>query len=159
MCHSDLELVLEWRSEPSVIRAMFNQHQITIEEHRNWFENSVSNSNKNMFIFEMYQQPMGFVSFNEIENSGVAEWGFYLSGKSSKGLGRQLGQIALNHAFNQLKFHKIFGKVLDYNQASIKLHLALGFKEEGIFRDHYINLNQYYNIHYFGILSHEWRLF
>ena len=138
---------------------MFKQNKITIQEHRNWFENSVSQSNKNLFIFEKHEQPMGFVSFNEIDSSGVAEWGFFLSANSPKGLGRQLGQIALNHAFNQLNFHKIFGKVLDYNQASIKLHLALGFKQEGIFRDHYINLNRYYDVHYYGILSDEWRLF
>jgi RimJ/RimL family protein N-acetyltransferase len=71
-------------------------------------------------------------------------------------MGKLLGQTALDHAFNQLRLHKVCGQALASNQKSIRMHLSLGFQAEGILREQYSNGTTRQDIHCFGLLAHEW---
>jgi len=35
---ADLELILPWRNAPAVRRAMYSHHEISLPEHRAWFQ-------------------------------------------------------------------------------------------------------------------------
>lgn len=35
---ADLELILPWRNAPAVRRAMVSHHEISLDEHRAWFQ-------------------------------------------------------------------------------------------------------------------------
>lgn len=156
MTHADLELVLAWRNHPEVRRYMYTQHEITIEEHQRWFERSRHNQKKHLLIFEINQQPLGFVNFHEAGTFGIADWGFYVAPDAPKGIGQELGCAALNYAFNDVKLHKVAGEALAFNERSIKFHKSLGFQEEGLLRDHHCDGVNYHNVICFGLLSHEW---
>lgn len=158
MVHGDLERVLLWRNHPDVRCNMYTQHEITLDEHQRWFERALSDSKRTLLIFEVEQQPLGYINFNETGSGGVADWGFLVAPDAPKGSGRQLGQAALHHAFAQLQLHKVCGQVLAYNQRSIRFHQSLGFKEEGTLRDQYFDGNCYHHVICFGLLSHEWLL-
>ena len=157
MVHADLELVLTWRNHPDVRRYMYTQHEITLDEHQRWFGRALSDPKKHLLIFEDNQQPLGFVSFNDAGSSGIADWGFYAAPNAPKGSGRQLGRASLNHAFIQLKLHKVCGQALAYNQRSIQFHQSLGFQQEGILRDQHFDGQSYHHIICFGLLGHEWQ--
>lgn len=157
MVHADLECVLTWRNHPDVRRYMYSQHEIRVEEHQRWFERTLSDPKKHLFVFESNFQPLGFVNFNELGNGGVANWGFYTSPDAPKGSGRQLGRAALSHAFTQLQLHKISGQALAYNQRSIQFHQSTGFKQEGVLRDQHFDGERYWHIICFGLVSHEWQ--
>ena len=157
MIHADLALVLAWRNHADVRRSMFNQHEITLEEHQRWFELTLPNPKKHLLIFEVNHQPLGFVNFNETDNGGIADWGFYAAPGAPKGSGRQLGRTALIHAFMQLKLHKVCGQALAYNERSIKFHQSQGFKQEGILCDQHFDGERYHNVICFGLLRHEWQ--
>ena len=156
MVEADLPLVLHWRNQADVRRFMYTHHEISEAEHSEWFEAATADSRRHLLIFEMNKQALGFVNFREHEILPVANWGFYLSSGSPPGLGRDLGVAALRHAFSTLKLHKVCGEALDFNGASIKLHLKLGFKQEGLLREHYIQNDRYHDVIRFGILEHEW---
>lgn len=157
MVHADLAAVLAWRNHPDVRRYMYSQHEITLDEHQRWFEGALSDKTKHLLIFETNQQPLGFVNFNETGHGGIAAWGFYVAPDAPKGSGRQLGRAALNHAFTHLKFHKVNGEALAYNQRSIKFHQSMGFQQEGILRDQHFDGERYHNAICFGLLSYEWQ--
>lgn len=157
MVHADLKLVLAWRNHPDVRRYMFTQHEITLDEHQRWFERTLPDPKKHLLIFEVNHQPLGFVNFNEAENGGIADWGFYAAPVAPKGSGRQLGRAALNHAFTQLKLHKVCGQALAYNERSIQFHQSLGFQQEGILRDQHFDGERYHNVISLGLLSNEWQ--
>lgn len=159
MTQSDLQLVLDWRNHPDVRRYMYTQHEISLEEHRRWFENSAKNSSRHLLIFELNGAPQGFINFNLLSAGGVADWGFYAAPAAPKGSGRQMGYAALNYAFFELKFHKICGQALAYNSRSINFHRSLGFQQEGLLRDQYFDGEQYQSVMCFGLLRHEWRPF
>lgn len=157
MVHADLALVLSWRNHPEVRRNMYTQHEITLNEHQRWFERSLPDPKKHLLIFEVNLEPLGFVNFNESENGGIAEWGFYVAPYALKGTGRQLGHAALSYAFNQVKFHKVNGQALAYNERSIHFHKSLGFEQEGILRDQHFDGECYHNVICFGMLFPEWQ--
>jgi UDP-4-amino-4,6-dideoxy-N-acetyl-beta-L-altrosamine N-acetyltransferase len=157
MIRADLALVLAWRNHLDVRRYMYTQHEITLAEHQRWFERCSPDPKKHPLIFEVNQQPLGFVNFSEAEIGGIADWGFYVAPDAPKGSGRQLGRVALGYAFTELKLHKINGEALAYNQRSIQFHQALGFHEEGIRRDQHFDGEHYHHVICFGLLSHEWQ--
>lgn len=157
MLHADLERVLAWRNHPEVRRYMYTQHEITLDEHQRWFERTLPNPKKHLLVFEVNQQPLGFVNFNETENAGIADWGFYVAPDAPKGSGRQLGRAALSHAFTQLKLHKVNGQALSYNERSIQFHQFLGFQQEGVLRDQHFDGEHYHHVICLGLLCHEWQ--
>lgn len=157
MMHADLERVLAWRNHPDVRRYMYTQHEIALDEHQRWFERSLQDPKKHLLVFEVNQQPLGFVNFNEAVNGSIADWGFYVAPDAPKGSGRQLGCAALSHAFTQLQLHKVCGQALAYNERSIQFHQSLGFQQEGILRDQHFDGERHHHVICFGLLCHEWK--
>ena len=158
MVHTDMERVLAWRNHLEVRRYMYTQHEITPDEHQRWFERARQDPHKHLLIFEAENQALGFVSFSELGSGGVADWGFYTAPDAPKGSGRELGRSALDHAFNDIKLHKVCGQAIAYNERSIRFHQSLGFQQEGALRDQRFDGERYHNVICFGLLSHEWQL-
>jgi UDP-2,4-diacetamido-2,4,6-trideoxy-beta-L-altropyranose hydrolase len=130
MHESDLKMILSWRNHPKIRACMHSQHEISLNEHRNWFLNTVENSKKHLLIFENKNEALGFVSFIETSGDGDADWGFYVSPSAPKGSGKLLGHAALQYGFSTLNLKKIRGEVLQNNSVSQAFHRMLGFKLE-----------------------------
>ena len=152
----DLERVLAWRNHPEIRRYMFSQHKITWDEHLRWFLNKKDDPKTHLLIFELGQNPEGFVSFCEKKIAGTAEWGFYISPDAPKKIGHLLGVTALRYAFKIIGAHKVCGQALAYNEKSIKFHISLGFQQESILRKHHFDGNIYHDVISFGILANVW---
>lgn len=153
----DLPMVLTWRNHVEVRRYMFTQHEISLDEHRNWFAKASLDLSRCLLIVEEDQQAIGYVQFSKVEDGGVADWGFYTRPDAPKGCGRKLGVMALNHAFGPLKLHKVCGQAIESNQGSIAFHQRLGFALEGVLRDQQRINGFYHSLHCFGLLSTEWQ--
>lgn len=157
MVQADLARVLVWRNHPLVRRHMYTQHEIAQDEHQHWFDRALQDSGKHLLIFELNKQPLGFVNFSELAIGGIADWGFYAAPDAPKGSGRRLGHAALDHAFTEIKLHKVCGQALACNKRSIHLHQALGFQQEGTLRDQHFDGERYQHVICFGLLGHEWQ--
>ena len=154
---ADLKLVLSWRNHPEVRRYMYTKHEITPDEHQDWFDSAQQDPRKHLLVFEANSLPLGFVNFNEYVTRQIANWGYYAAPNAPKGSGRALGRAALNYAFNDIKLHKVCGQALDFNERSIKFHQTFGFQLEGTLRDHHFDGEGYHHVLCFGLLSHEWQ--
>ncbi len=157
MTPNDLAAVLGWRNHPDIRRYMYTQHEITLVEHRAWFERATHDPHKNLLMFEVNGIAKGFVNISEKAASGVADWGFYIAPEAAKGTGRKLGQTALYYAFHTLGLHKVCGQALAFNERSIKFHRDLGFQQEGVLRDQYYDGKNYHAVICFGLLNTEWQ--
>lgn len=156
MLINDLDLVLSWRNHPNIRQYMFTKNEITPEEHRQWFEKSLQDAGRYLLIFQIDECPLGFINFDKSKEGANAEWGFYVSPNAPKGTGQKLGLAALNFGFGELDFHKIYGKVVEFNKKSIQFHLNLNFKQEANLREHFFDGNHYHDVVCFGILRNEW---
>lgn len=156
MRHEDLQTVLSWRNDPETRKYMLTQYEIGIEEHLQWFEHASSDPERCLLIFEVHGSPTGFVHFNGVLTTRVANWGFHVAPGSPKGTGKKMGTSALEYAFEQLKLHKVCGQALVFNEASIHLHQHLGFVQEGVLREQHLIGKAYRNLVLFGLLKDEW---
>lgn len=152
----DLPLVLSWRNHPNVRQYMITQHEITLEEHQNWFARCSQDPTRSLLMVEELDIPIGYVQFSGVSAGGVADWGFYASPNAPKGTGRKIGTAALNHAFNKLQLHKVCGQALAFNNSSIAFHQRIGFSKEGILRDQHRLDGIYHDLICFGLIKNEW---
>ncbi|XGA80983.1 UDP-4-amino-4,6-dideoxy-N-acetyl-beta-L-altrosamine N-acetyltransferase [Halomonas sp. CH40] len=157
--NSDLELMLSWRNMPSVRRYMYTRHEITLEEHRLWWEKVCSRSDQQYFLYEYDSTPLGVVGFSQINNDDMnSSWAFYASPEAPRGTGSRMEYLALEKVFREMMLHKLYCEVLDFNGAVIKLHQKFGFSIEGTFREHHQVDGEYVDIIRLGILKGEWEL-
>lgn len=156
MVAGDLDIVLTWRNHPDVRHNMYDQHVISIEEHKHWYEQALKDSKRHLLIYEANHTLLGFINLHQGASEAIADWGFYAAIGSPKGTGRKLGHAALRYAFINLGFHKICGQVISYNEKSIKFHLRLGFLKEGVLQDQYFDGHRYHDVWCFGLLANHW---
>jgi UDP-4-amino-4,6-dideoxy-N-acetyl-beta-L-altrosamine N-acetyltransferase len=150
----DLEMVRAWRNHPDIKKFMFTQKEVLPDEHAAWFERVKNDKSKKILIYMENTLPLGFIQFATIRNQDtIIDWGFYLSPNANKGTGTKMTKLGLGYAFNQLKAHKIFAEILEYNVPSIRLHQKLGFSQEGVLRDHYFDGQDYHAVLCFGLLT------
>lgn len=156
MQYADLEQVLAWRNHPEVSRFMYTQHEISLEEHTNWFERASQDARRHLLIYEQKGVALGFINLHANSPGGIAEWGFYAAPDAPKGTGRELGTHVLRYAFGKLGLHKVCGQALAFNEPSIRFHLRLGFRQEGLLRDQHFDGELYHDVVCFGLLATEW---
>lgn len=157
MVEVDLPMVLSWRNHEDVRRYMFTQHEITLEEHFNWFAVASVDAERRLLIVEDVSGPLGYVQLSHVEAGGIAHWGFYTRPDAPKGSGQKLGKMALDYAFGELKLHKICGQAIESNERSITFHKSMGFSQEAVLRDQVRIAGVYHNLICFGLLTHEWQ--
>lgn len=153
----DLDTVFLWRNHPSIRGFMLTQQEITMAEHRAWFERSDKDKTKVLLVIEDANRPVGCVIFSNVSFEGVVDWGFYAAPDSAPGTGRKICETALNIAFHELKVYKVTGRVLDFNEASIRTHLRLGFTQEANLREHFLINDKYHDLLVFSLLSCDWQ--
>lgn len=150
----DLELIRAWRNHDNVRKFMFSQRVINSDAHQKWFKKANNDSLHKLFIFEDHADPIGFTQLKTKDNR-LYEWGFYTSPDAEKGSGTRMLKLVIQQAFHELRATKLYGEVLGFNRASIKLHEKLGFTQEGVLREH-VFLNQaYQDVYCFGLLQSE----
>lgn len=85
--------------------------------------------------------------------------GIFIGDKTcwSKGYGTEALNLMLGHGFDQLNLHRVFLTVLSSNARAIRAYEKVGFKREGVFREHMYRNGKYHDVYYMGILEDEWR--
>ncbi len=156
LSESDLPMVLGWRNHPEIRRYMFTQHEIQLEEHHQWFARANLDPTRCLLLVEEASQPLGYVQFSHVAEQGVSDWGFYVRPNAPSGTGKKLGVMALNHAFEVLRLHKVCGQAIEANTPSIRFHERLGFTKEGELRDHQCINGQYHTLICYGLLARDW---
>lgn len=156
MNEGDLEQVLSWRNHPDVRRYMFTQHEILLEEHTRWFARASQDPERHLLVFEIDATPLGLINIHRIASGGIADWGFFAAPDAPKGTGHLLGKAALRYAFEAAGLHKLCGRVLAFNERSMRFHMKLGFQREGNLRHQYFDGQHYQDVVCFGLLANEW---
>lgn len=152
------DLILPWRNAPEVRQHMYNQHEISLQEHRDWFERMQADSSARCYLYrDTTDEPSGVVNFTNIsQEHRTAFWGFYARPGAPSGTGKRILYTALEYAFNELGLHKLNGEALATNAASVHLHEQCGFTREGLFREQYFDGEQYVDVIRMGLLAREW---
>ncbi|WP_338751609.1 UDP-4-amino-4,6-dideoxy-N-acetyl-beta-L-altrosamine N-acetyltransferase [Bacillus sp. FJAT-52991] len=151
-------LIWKWRNKRHIREAMYNSEKIKLQDHNRWFEKIINSDTDIYFVLLFDNKPIGLVYFNNIDDkNNKCHWGFYIGEDSvPKGSGSAMGYLGLEYIFNELKFHKVIGEVLERNTKSINFHEKMGFIKEGNLRKEILKNGDYIDIIRYGILKEEW---
>ncbi|WP_027963782.1 UDP-4-amino-4,6-dideoxy-N-acetyl-beta-L-altrosamine N-acetyltransferase [Halalkalibacillus halophilus] len=157
---NDLFLVLRWRNSDRIRSVMYTEKQISWSEHYKWYQKVSADSRLRVWIFYRFAQPLGLVSISNINpEHSRCYWGFYIGDDSApKGSGTIMGMLALNKIFEEIKLNKVCAEVISTNTGSLSYHKKLGFKEEGLFKNHLRKNNNYVDIIPMAIFSSQWEI-
>lgn len=151
-------MVLTWRNAPKVRQNMFNSHEISYQEHCNWFSR-IQNDDCCFWYIYIDEQgtPNGVISFTDYNRLWRnAFWGFYTGTQAPIGTGLKMEYEAIEHAFNELDLNKLNCEVLGFNTGVVTMHKQFGFKQEGIFRENYYDGTTYHDVIRLSLLRREW---
>ncbi|MEM1358773.1 MAG: GNAT family protein [Bacteroidota bacterium] len=79
-----------------------------------------------------------------------------IKAQRGKGYATAAIKMVLKYYFTELRYHKASVGIYAFNEASVKLHQKLGFKEEGRLREMVFSGNQYHDLLKYGLLKREY---
>jgi len=156
----DAQMTLRWRSSP---RARFLQRgSKTVEEQRNWIASAIARRGQLNFVIQYKSEPVGMIALTDINPvHKTAIMGRELIGEEEKSrqapVAFEAELLICDYVFDALGFHKIYGDVMEDNAAMLRTRRYLGWRQDGILRDHYIFDGTYKNTLAFSLLENEYR--
>lgn len=99
------------------------------------------NDGETCFVFAVRSggDLLGIVNIDDLDwTNSHAELGIALTDREARGKGYALEALSLlcDYAFNELGLHRVWSRIIDGNEASMKLFTAAGFEIEGRMRSH-----------------------
>ena len=123
--------------------------------------NSYSNSKDGMILgifLKKSKRHIGNITLHQIDfRNGNGEIGILIGDKKSRGKGYATEAISLiaGHAFSRLNIRKLCTGMIKGNEASKRAFEKVGFKVEGILREHFYLNGQYLDCYRMGLLKNE----
>jgi RimJ/RimL family protein N-acetyltransferase len=156
---ADAELTLRWRLGQRA-RLMQRGAQ-TVEAQTNWIIRSEQAGELN-FIMEYRGEPVGMIALLDLKQIHKnAQMGRLLIGEPEKvgnaPVAFEADLLLCDYAFDTLGLHKIYGDVLEDNVAMLRTRLYLGYKKDGLLRDHSNYNGVYKNTTAVSLLEDEYR--
>jgi RimJ/RimL family protein N-acetyltransferase len=154
----DFETYREAVVPAETLSRMLESRPGTEFSHRQNLEEQWLRHERNIFlVVELKGEPAGYL-FLRHEDRQEAEVGVLVREEfRSRGVGRRSVSAFLDYVFDDLNYHRVLARILETNQASLKLFEGLGFEREGEEREKFFTGGEHRNLVRMGVLEDEWR--
>jgi UDP-2,4-diacetamido-2,4,6-trideoxy-beta-L-altropyranose hydrolase len=135
----DVKDLFNWRNDPATRQASFNTDEISFEEHKKWFEETLADPKINLFIIcDKDCNKLGQIRFDKKED--FAEINITINPNyRNQGVGSLALSKSLGIYINNFDVKQVIAKVKKDNVASLKAFQTAGFQIHEDFTD-YIEL-------------------
>lgn len=127
-----------------------------------WFENGVDGPNSKVYGIKTRDgEYIGNIELRDIEStSGRAEIGLFLGEENARGKGYGTDAIRTlsRFAFQEMRLHRLYAKILEGNRPAHNAFTRCGFKLEGTEREAHFAAGRYHNIAIYGLLASELKI-
>ena len=120
---SDWKFLLEWRNDKITRQNSFNSELVSINKHKEYIKNTITNPKKTIFIIEYNDIPVGTIREDRLEKDEL-ELSYTISPMYR---GKKISQIMMSLFLIERK-GSFLCKVKEENIPSIKMIEKLGFK-------------------------------
>jgi RimJ/RimL family protein N-acetyltransferase len=155
----DIDFLQRARSDPDLRTPLTFTEPRTREQIEEFYENTISadNGDANFLICEQGEdEPVGEANLFRVED-GHAELAYWLMPEArGQGYATESASLLVEYAFETRGLHRVWGKVVAFNDASRGVLERLAFSEEGRLRDHEFLDGAYRDVLYYGLLREEW---
>lgn len=136
----DTDRVVRWRNEKRVVENFIYRKPVTREDHLKWMVDKVGKGLVHQFIIcrNADDMPLGSIYLQNIdEENKKGEWGIFLGEEAAygKGIGTEAGKLIIRYSFRGLGLHKVYGRILAKNSASLRMAENTGCVREAYLRD------------------------
>jgi RimJ/RimL family protein N-acetyltransferase len=154
----DAELTFVWRK--SARARLLQRGSATVDEQRAWIATKLKTSELN-FIIEYKEKSVGMIALLDISSLHKSvQMGRLLIGEEyfvgKAPVAFEADLLLCDYAFDVMNMHKIYGDVMEDNHGMLKTRFYLGYKQDGILRDHYVYDGVYKNTVAVSILEDEY---
>ncbi len=122
------EMILKWRNHTDIRKWMYNQDEITLDEHLSFIDSLKSRKDKLYFLLKKEDEFIGVIDFTQLAEEISVHMGIY-SNPNIKGNGKILLNKIIDYSFNDLKVKKIFSEVFAENDKAHSLYKNFNFKD------------------------------
>lgn len=134
---------------------------VTEEEENNWFDYAINA--KDMFPFSIEtlagERLIGNCAISKVDwRNRNGEFGIALGEPTDwgKGYGTDAARLILGFAFDEMSLNRVSLNVYSFNPRGIRSYEKVGFKHEGVARQHIYREGEYHDMILMGILRDEW---
>lgn len=157
---ADLMSNYQWANDRELIRlAGMHPTPKSAREIERWYESVVGNQEVEVFAMKTADHDyFGNIELRSIDHRcGRAEVGVLIGDRGywQKGYGSRAVRALCRFAFEELRFHRLYAKVLEYNPRAQRVFKKCGFKEEGIERQAHYAQGRFWDVVMLGLLSTE----
>lgn len=121
------KMILDWRNHPKIRKWMYNQNEISLEEHLSFIENLNIYKEKLYFLVKNDEEYIGVIDFVDITSESL-HMGIYTN-PNLYGQGSVLLSEIIKYSFENLKVNEIFSEVFELNTKALELYKKFGFEE------------------------------
>ena len=124
----DVKDLFRWRNDEVTRQSSFNIDKISFEEHKKWFEQTLANPKRNLFIIcDKQCNKLGQIRFDK--KNDIAEINITINPNyRNQGVGSLALYKSLIIYTNNFNVKQVIAKVKKDNVASLKAFKAAGFK-------------------------------
>ena len=156
----DLELICKWRNDWDILKTVFSYLPISLTKQRKWYENYLNDNSVQTFLIQYKDEskPIGTVTLGHIDYKNQnAEIGVMIgeSGYRGRGLAKQTLKLLIEYGFKELNLNRLYLQLFEQNETAHQLYKSLGFKQEGVLRNHQFKNGTFCNVLMMGLLREE----
>lgn len=159
---ADMSHYADWVNDQDTTRFMaVGRFPVTVQELRTYVRTYELNKNGLLLgiFLKKNKKHIGNISLTDIQwKDRHAEIGILIGDKRSRGRGCGTDAIRLvvEHAFGRLNLNKLYCGMIKGNEASRRAFLRIGFKVEGVLRQHFYINGSYLDCFRMGLLYNEY---
>jgi RimJ/RimL family protein N-acetyltransferase len=160
---ADIPNFLVWFNDTEVSQYMGRNLPLTEMEEEKWIEGLTADKTRVNLVIEaivdVSTKPIGTIGFQFIEATNrQATFGIGIGEKDfwNNGYGTEAARLFIKYGFEQLNLNRVNSNVFDFNVRSQKMHLKIGFKQEGLRRQAKFVNGSYHDVVEYGLLREDW---
>jgi RimJ/RimL family protein N-acetyltransferase len=158
----DLPAVVRWYQDREVARlTRYQARPMNAAEVKRFFEHRMLAPDA--LAYSIVQLPdwrlIGFTTFSALDgDNGSVMFHITIGERDAwgRGLGTEVTELMLGHAFERLGLHRVGLSVFSYNLRAIKAYQKAGFTIEGRLREAILRDGRYWDEIQMGVLESEW---
>ncbi len=158
---TDIQTTQRWINDPLISDIMGYLPVMSYENQINWYDNFKDDNTR--FIFAICKlsnnEHIGNVGLGKINYiSRHCMFNIFIADNSykSKGIGTEATKLILEFAFNRLNMNKVYLQTSERFIEANKMYQKIGFKKEGVLREHYYSNGNYEDKVIYSILKREY---
>jgi RimJ/RimL family protein N-acetyltransferase len=157
----DAAAVAGWLNDPEVNRTILHAHPLSVQAEQNWLA-KLAESQENIALAIVLQDGdrlLGVTGLHQFDGRNRhASFGITVGVKEEwgKGHGTAATELMVRHAFETLNLNRVWLHVLTTHDRGIRAYERVGFKREGVLRQHLYREGKYQDILSMAILREDW---